>query len=95
MQIVIKRRADRNIKKLALYIADKGYPETAENYVNRLYDFLFSLGNHPNAYALCKNKKWAARNFHCAVFERTYVVPFKIMANPVYVMNIIHGARLK
>lgn len=95
MQLVIKKRADLNIKKLALYIAERGYPDTAENYVSRLYDFLFALANHPNAYALCKSKKWASRNFRCAVFEGTYVVPFKIDSNTVFIMNIIHGARLK
>jgi plasmid stabilization system protein ParE len=95
MRVEIKKRADTNIKKLVLYIAEKGYPNTAENYVTRLYDFLFALAAHPNAYTLCKNKKWAALKYHCAVFEGTYVIPFKTKGKVVYIMNIIHGARLK
>ncbi len=95
MRVEIKRRADLNIKKLAIYIAEKGYPDTAEKYIERLYDFLFSLAPHANTYALCKNKKWAVRNYHCAVFEGTFVIPFKTKANVLYIMNVIHGARLK
>ncbi len=36
-------------KKPAIYFARKGYPETAERYIDRLYDFLFSLEAHTNS----------------------------------------------
>jgi plasmid stabilization system protein ParE len=95
MRIEIKKRANTNIKKLVAYISDKGYPNTAEKYAARLYDFLFSLANHPNAYAICRNEKWAIKNYHCAIFEGAYVIPFKVKSNIVYVMNVVHGSKLK
>ena len=57
MKIEIKKSADSNIKKLVLYISEQGYPNNAERYAIRLYDFLFSLSKHSNAYTLCRNKK--------------------------------------
>jgi len=95
MKTEIKRRADHNIKKLVTYISEKGYPETAERYTLRLYSFLFSLAEHPEVYTPCKNKKWAIRGYRCAVFEGAYVVPFKIKGNTVYIMNVMHGSKLK
>ena len=95
MRLEIKRRANTNIKNLLGYILDKGYPDTAEKYAARLFEFLYSLADHPNAFVLCRYKKWAVKNYHCAVFEGTYVVAYKVKSNTVYIMNVIHGAKLK
>lgn len=86
--------AEHSIVQIAEYISVKGYPETAVKYIQRLQFFIESLATFPPKYPICKQPQFAKNNFHCAVFEKTYVVVYKITTDTLYIYHIIHGSRL-
>lgn len=73
------KRAAFTIAQVAWYLAGKGYPETAQKYRRKLYDFGNSLANFPDKYALCRFKIYSARDYHCAVFDKSWVFVYKVI----------------
>lgn len=88
--VIYTPKAKKSISKIAAYIHDKGYPETAIKFTERLYDFGDSLNIFPNKYPLCRQPQFAKRSMHCAVFLKDYVFVYKVVKNHLYVYNIIH-----
>ena len=94
-KVIFRTKARYSLENVALYIEQKGYPETAEQYVQRMIDFGNSLDLFPEKYPLCRFPKLAKRKLHCAIFEQTYVFIYKIIHGKLIVYNIIHGKALK
>ncbi|MFH1320729.1 MAG: type II toxin-antitoxin system RelE/ParE family toxin [Bacteroidota bacterium] len=93
-QVVFRRKARRSIHEIALYIEQKGYPETAEKYAKKLTDFGDSLAIFPKKYTICRQQGFARRNFSYATFDKTYVFLYKPVKNKLIIYNVIHGKRL-
>lgn len=94
MEVIIKERAQRSIRNIARFIFDKGYPETAVKFAMRLEKFANGLGMLPEKYPVCKQKSYAKKNFRCVPFERNYIFIYKITNDKVYVVNVVHAARI-
>lgn len=95
MIVYQSKYAEKSLHKIVGFIAEEGYPETAIKYILRIQKFINSLTQFPEKFALCKQSQFAKRNFHCAVFENTYIVVYKIKAGGLFIYNVIHGSRLK
>ena len=87
--------AEKSIRKIATYITNQGNPNNAINYILRLQEFINSISIYPEKIGLCNQKSFSSRNFHCAIFDKTYIVVFKIKLNDIYIYNVIHGSRMK
>lgn len=94
MKIEISRKAEKDLIDILNYISEKGYPETALNYVSRMEEFTLSLAEYYNKYPLCRYSDFLKANFRCAVFENTYVFIYKVENNKLKVIRIIHGKNL-
>jgi plasmid stabilization system protein ParE len=88
------RKALRDIDQIEQYIAEKGYPETAISYTDRLMAHTRTLTNMPERNTLCKFPAFALKKFHCSVFEKTYVVVYFITKRKLTVKRVIHGSLL-
>lgn len=88
------RKALHDIDQIEQYISEKGYPETAKSYINRLMAHTQTLTNMPQRNTLCKNPEFARKNFHCSVFEETYIIVYSITKTLISVKRVIHGSRL-
>ena len=93
--VIFKARAAFNIAAAAWYIAEKGYPETAENYRNRLFEFGKSLAHFPDKYPVSNHPVYKRKLLRCAVFEHTYLFVYKIVKNKLTIYTVIHCKRLK
>lgn len=94
MIVFQSRFAENSIRKIANYITEEGYPETAVKYITRMQKFINSLTKFPEKYGLCTQFHFAKRNFLCAVFENTYIIVYKTKPKGLFIYNVIHGARL-
>lgn len=83
-------KAKNSIGKIAAYINEKGYPETAEKFTEKLYDFGFTLNIYPDKYPYCKHSQLSKRNMRCAVFHKNYIFVYKLVKNTLVIYNIIH-----
>jgi plasmid stabilization system protein ParE len=73
----------------------QGYPETAEKFVDQLYDFGYKLNRFPLGYPICRHEKFKKRGLRCAVFHKNYIFVYKVTKNKVIVYNVVHGKTLK
>lgn len=95
MNIIVSKKAQNDLNNILEYIAEAGYPETANKYLERLMDFINSLVLYKEKYQLCRNKIFSEAGFRCAVFENTYVLIYKIEQKTFKLIRVIHGKNLK
>lgn len=93
--VYLKPSAERQITAIAIYIGEKGSPQTAERFANRLYAFAESLATLPLKYPVCRHQILAKHNFRCALFNKSYVFVYKLLKDKLVVYHIIHASRLK
>jgi plasmid stabilization system protein ParE len=87
--------AAKSVQKIANYISTQGNPDNALRYILKLQKFINSLVIYPEKVGLCKQVSFAKRNYYCAVFDKTYIIVYKIKGNDIYIYNVIHGSRLR
>ena len=93
-QVIFSEVAHDQIYAIMLYIAVKGYPETAEKFAEQLYEFGISLASFPGKYPLCKRKPFVARTLRCAPYKK-YVFVYSIQNKEVRILSIIHSSRIQ
>lgn len=93
-QVVFSSVAHDQIYIIMLYIAEKGYPKTAEKFSEQLYNFGISLGVYPDKYPLCKRKPFLKRGLRCAPFKK-YVFIYSTQNNEVRILSVIHSSRIQ
>lgn len=93
-KVVVTKRADFEMSDIAIYIAEQGYPETAQRYLKRLNDFAESISFLPQKYPVCRFSQFAKRGYHCAVFEDNYIFVYKIQPQSISILRVIHGRLL-
>jgi plasmid stabilization system protein ParE len=94
-QVVFLPDADSAIENIGTYIAEKGYPDTAEKYVEQMIDFANSLSILSQRYPVCRHEYLALHNFRCAVFDKKYIFIYKVSYTRLIIHTIIHGSRLQ
>ncbi len=92
--MVYSQRAIRNINQIAVYIQQRGYPETAIKFVNKLYGFGESPPLFPDKYPLCKREKLRRKGYRCAIFAKTYILIYKIYSSKIVIHQVVHGRTL-
>jgi len=60
----------------------------------KMRKFIHSLGE-PILYAKCRFKKWAARGFYCAVFEKSWIFAYEVFDEGIIVRDMEHTSILK
>ena len=95
MEVILKERAQASIRRIALYIFKKGYPDTAIKFAKQLEEFALTLANFPDKHPLCRQKSYAKRKFHCVPFESSYIFIYKVISNRLIVLNIVQAARIR
>ncbi len=89
-KVVFRPKTISKIRDIAIYIEGKGYPITAEKFIQHLFDFGESLGDFPDKYPVCRKKAWAKRNLRCAVFRKNYVFIYKLFNDELVILNVVH-----
>jgi plasmid stabilization system protein ParE len=89
-KVIFKETARIAIRKIACFIEERGYPETAEKFTDKLFEFGNSLAGFPGAYIVCKQKRLALKQMHCAVFHENYIFVYKLVKNSLIIYNVIH-----
>ncbi len=90
IKVIYSPRAKNSIREIFIYIEEAGYPETAEKFTARLYDFGQTLALFPDKYPPCKQPQFYKRNMRCAVFHKNYMLIYKQLKNTLIIYNVIH-----
>lgn len=92
--LIWRKRALTALIYIHDYISENN-PQNADNYIARMVHFIQGLTIMPDKYAPCRFEKFALKGFSCVVFDRNYIVFYKITQDILYVCNIIRTSRLK
>jgi plasmid stabilization system protein ParE len=95
MNVIIRPRAEKGMLAAGAYIRRKGYPDTADRFVNRMENFTESLFAFPDKYPVCRFPHLAKRGFHCAVFERNHIFVYRLEGDALVIHNVVNVKRLR
>jgi len=91
-RVSITRAAESDIDQAWSFIAQDS-PETADKFISRLEEQIETLEVFPNRCALIpENEILGTRYRH--MFYGDYRTVFRVVKRTVYVLRVIHGARL-
>jgi addiction module RelE/StbE family toxin len=88
------RQSLKDLDKIEQYISEKGYPETAITFTNRILERISTLKHMPERSALCKFPPFAKRGFRCSIFEANYIIVYKVTSESIDIKRVLHGKRL-
>jgi hypothetical protein len=89
VKVVYLKSAKINIANIGLWIDWKGYSETAEKFMKKLYEFGDSIALMPEKYPICRDQRLAKAGMHCVEYKG-WVFIFKPYRNLVVIYNIVH-----
>jgi len=90
VSVILKPKAEQSIVDISIFIAGKGYPETALKFKDSLYEFAGSLSVFSHKYPICRHPSFARRNLHCAVFHKNYIFVYKMIKTNIVIYTIIN-----
>ena len=94
-QLIIKKRAENAIYRVAQYVASINFPSTGEKFINEVIDFCIENAFIKVKYPLCKNQVLAKHGYSCMVYKKKWVVVFKCTDKQFIVYRFVYGAMLK
>jgi Plasmid stabilization system protein len=94
IRLIWRRKALSALISLHRYISENN-PQNADVYIARMIHFIQGLTIMPEKFAPCRFEKFAIKGYSCVVFEKNYIVFYKVVQETLYVCNIIRTSRLK
>jgi plasmid stabilization system protein ParE len=92
-KVVFKEVAHQQIFEIMKYISERGNPERALAFFEKLYAFGNELGIQPEKYQICRKPSLEIQGFRCAVFRKNYIFIYKFVENQITIYSIIHASR--
>lgn len=94
--IIVSALVVDKLTELVVYLKDdlRLSEAAALAYRDRFLAYIRSFGaevEHP----LCRFKKWCALGYHCAVFERNWVLAYEVTEEGVVVQDMSHTSLLQ
>lgn len=65
-----------NIASISFFIESKGFPQTAIDYKNRVYDFIENIEFDKIDFQICRDPDRAVQSLKCISFSKKYNVVF-------------------
>ncbi|MCF8307941.1 MAG: type II toxin-antitoxin system RelE/ParE family toxin [Bacteroidales bacterium] len=93
--IVFLPRANKSIRAIFLYIFYQGSYENSSKFIFRLYDFIENIPKFPLKYPVCRQKSYSRKYLRCAVFEKHYIVVYKVYTTRIVIHNVVHTAKIR
>jgi toxin ParE1/3/4 len=84
--------AQKDLEHIFFYIAEDSI-NNAKNFILELEEKIYSLDTMPERFALIPENIFYGTNYR-QLTHRTYRVIYKISDNSVFIMRVIHGAKL-
>lgn len=95
MDVVFSKSALKDLSAVYQYIANEGYPETAYEYSMRLVNAIERIAKLNLQFKPCRKEVWRKRGYACLVFEKAYIISFRVIDAKLLVMRIVHGSRIQ
>ena len=91
-KVNISFNAQNDLEHIFFYIAEDSI-NNAKNFILELEEKIFSLDSMPERFALIPENIFFGTNYR-QIIHKTYRVIYKISGNSVFVLRVVHGAKL-
>ena len=91
-KVHISLHAQQDLEHIFFYIADDNITN-AKNFILELEEKIYSLDTMPERFALIPENIFFGTNYR-QIPHKNYRVIFKISGNAVYILRVVHGAKL-
>ena len=95
MKIVIKKRAQNTLEKVAAWIISQNFVDTGIQWLDDFETTMEHMAKTGVKYAICKDESLAKYHYRCFSYNEKWVVAYKITATKITVYRFILGSRLK
>lgn len=95
MKIVIKKRAQNTLEKVADWISTQYFLDTGLKWLDDFDKAIQELAKTGVKYAICKHESLARYQYRCVTYKDKWVVAYKITTAKVTVYRFILGWRLR
>ncbi len=92
--LVIMKRAENAIYKVAQYRASQSFPETGEKFIHEIIDFWLEYASLKISHPLRKSEILAKHHYSCIVFKDNWVIAFKYSDKEFRVYRFVWGGKL-
>ena len=91
LTVRLRAQANQDIKDIFDWIvSESGYPQTAEKFIDRIYDACETLDEFPLKGRARNDLKQGVRTLP---FERSAVIAYRVLTDEVEVLNFFYGGR--
>lgn len=94
-KLIIMKRAENAIYKVASLRAEQYRPATGVKYINDVIDFCVRHAALNMNFPLCKNQILSKHEYSCLVYKKKWVIAFKYTPGEFRIYRFIWGANLK
>ena len=91
-KVNISFNAQKDLEHIFFYIADDSI-NNAKNFILELEKKIYSLDTMPERFALIPENVFFNTDYR-HIIHKTYRVIYKISGNSVYILRVVHGAKL-
>jgi plasmid stabilization system protein ParE len=91
-KVNISFNAQKDLEQIFFYIADDSI-NNAKNFIIELEVKIYSLDTMPERFALIPENIFFGTNYR-QIAHKNYRVIYKISGNSVFIMRVVHGAKL-
>ena len=91
-KVNISFNAQKDLEQLFFYIAEDSI-SNAKNFILELEEKIYSLDTMPERFALIPENVFFDTNYR-HIIHKKYRVIYKISGNSVYILRVVHGAKL-
>ena len=95
MNVVFESEAEDQLYELAEIIDDLNISGAGSRWINHFLDFIESYARIHVAYAICRDKRLAAKKYSCITYKHKWVIAFLITDGEMRIYEITHGSLLR
>lgn len=95
MKIVIKKRAQNTLERVAGWIADNYFPDTAIKWLDDFNNAIQEIAKTGVKYAICNHESLARYQYRCLTYKSKWIIAYNITPAKLTIYRFVLGSRLK
>jgi hypothetical protein len=95
VKVIIKKRAQNNLRKVAKWIAEQNFPDTGVKWLDEFNETIGAIAKSGVKLAICKHPSLARYQYRCITYKQKWVIAYKITPATITIYKFMLGSKLK
>ena len=94
-KIRILETAATAVAEVAWFIESQGLPQTADKFVDEVFDYFETLADEIIEHRQCSYEKWKDLNYRCVTYKNKYVIAYLSLEKEIVICDFVSSKLLK